>query len=427
MLRLKGLAPVQWLLSLPLLLMGWASLQGWRAERPLLVALAGLACGLAGVALVAGPATWLKLRLDARRVRTGGDDLCGQLQHSWHTLGRCLRGWAGLMLVSLVLLLLYQLSWCWIHRHDGGWPALVFCLPLLSMLVAGAGLMKRLGQRWRTLEAPGTALLGVPLSRASAPAVWAWVERLAARSGAPVPDHLVAGVDQCFFVTCVQVTLEPSGHLLQGRTLYLPLTFLSALSQEEAAAIIGHELGHFSRRDSERGSEAGARLSQMSAHYQALAREGEPAGWFERPVLWMAGSFLHHFHLAAQHCRREQELLADRAGAAMAGEAMFGQALLRVIVLGERIDVLLGTPGREDLMQALTEDLRRTPLSFNHQVLGRTVAHPFDTHPPTRDRLRQLGVTLDAELLAQATRAPTDRDRTWFGELVGAREHEQRL
>lgn len=374
---------------------------------------------LALAALLGGPAIWLRVRVDAWRARTSRAFLYERLSHSWQVLGQWLRAWLGLVLAALSLALLSELSWGWSHRHDGNWLALVFCLPLLGALYLGGKMTAQLGQRWQALQAPVSAFLGMPLGRDRAPALWAWVEHLAGRTGAPVPDHLVVGVDQSFFVTSVQVALQPSGQVLAGRTLYLPLTYLSAMSQEEAAAVIGHELGHFSSRDTELGSETAARFHLMCAHYWALIGEDEQPTWIERPVLWMAGRFLHYFQVAVHHWSRAQELVADRAGAAVAGEAIFGQALLRVIALAGVIDALLLARRRDDLVQALGEHLRLQPLYLDDHAFGRAVAHPFDTHPPTGERLAHLKVSLDAELLAQATRAPTQHDRSWFNDLLG--------
>lgn len=474
MARLNTLWKALAILLVPLFLMGWAAQQAWRAESLLADArimrqwtehpddalleqlqgnegkqvrmdyssrrdffnrriaaieadsgplhlravLANVAWWLALAALLGGPAIWLRVRVDAWRARASRVFLYEHLSHSWQVLGQWLRGWLALVLAALSLALLSELSWGWSHRHDGNWLALMFCLPLVGTLYLGGKMAVQLGPRWRALQAPGSAFLGMPLARDTAPALWAWVEHLARRTGAPVPDHLVVGVDQSFFVTSVEVTLQPSGQVLSGRTLYLPLTYLSAMSQEEAAAVIGHELGHFSTRDTELGSETAARFQLMCEHYWALADEGEQPTWIERPVLWMAGRFLHYFQVAVHHWSRAQELVADRAGAAVAGEAIFGQALLRVIALAGVIDQLLQASRGDDLIRALGEHLRAHRLDLDKQAFARAVAHPFDTHPPTEQRLAHLKVSLDAELLAQATRAPTEHDRRWFNDLI---------
>ncbi|WP_256994724.1 M48 family metallopeptidase [Pseudomonas tolaasii] len=462
------------MLLLPLVLMGWSSIQSWRADSTLEEAqvmrqwlaspseelrlklpqqwrttpvisddslreylqrdvaradadqgslhmrqvLAFLGYWLAVAAVMAGAAAWVKLRLDAWRALRSRDFLYDRLVLSWRALGQWLVVYTGLIVGALAIALLYEVSWGWSNRQNSGMVILLVVVPLLVMLYLGVLLIGRLRRQWQDMEAPQSGFLGRSISRASAPALWAWIEKLAAITRAPVPDHVVIGVDQSFFVTSVQVALQPSGQLLTGRTMYLPLTFLSTLSQEEAASIIGHELGHFSSQDTERGSEAGARFSLMYMHFLNISAVDDMPLWIERPAIWMTWRFLHHFQIAVHHWSRAQELLADKAGAQIAGERLFCQALLRVIALDAEVNKLLSQRTHTNLIQALAEHLRQVPVTLNEAVMNHAIAHPFDTHPPTALRLQQLGVILDDPLMAQATRAPTAHDRLWFSQLT---------
>lgn len=394
---------------------------GWLQLRKVL---ASISYWLALAALLAGPAILIKLRLDAWRALKSQDYLYNHLGRSWHTLGQSLVAYTGLLVGSLGVALLYELSWGWSHGKEGGWTLVLVAVPVAAVLYLGLLLIGRLRQQWQAIGDPSSAFLGRALRRDDAPAVWAWVERLAAQIGAPVPDHIVIGVDQSFFVTSVDVALQPSGQVLTGRTLYLPLTYLSTLSQQEAAAIIGHELGHFSSRDTERGSEVGARFQLMCAHFSMISGEDADPAWIERPAIWMTAQYLHHFQVAVHHWSRAQELVADRSGAQVAGERLFCQALLRVIALDSEIDRLLAERQQSNLIQALSEHLQRTPIRLNDSVLSRAIDHPFDTHPPTTLRLQQLGIELDDRLLAEATRRPSERDRQWFSHLTQNRQPE---
>lgn len=88
-----------------------------------------------------------------------------------------------------------------------------------------------------------------------------------------------------------------------------------------------------------------------------------------------------------------------------------------MIALDAEINTLL-SERHPNLIQALADHLRHTPLRLNEAALDHAIAHPFDTHPPTALRLQQLGVTLDEALLAEATRVPTEHDRHWFSQLT---------
>ncbi|MBJ9978380.1 M48 family metallopeptidase [Pseudomonas sp. S75] len=379
-----------------------------------------LAYWLAVAALLAGIGTWLKIRIDAWRARLSQAFLEQRLARSWHVLGRCLIGYTGLLVASLGLALLYEISWGYSNFRQGGLSALIIVLSMVSMICAGVVMIDRLRRQWTLLESPSSSFLGRTLSQEQAPAVWAWVRGLAEQVGAPTPDHLVVGLDQSFFVTSVPVLLQPSGQALQGRTLYLPLTALCALSQAETAAVIGHELGHFRSQDTERSSELAAHFSLMCAHYAHLTDNDGPPPWLERPALWMAGQFLQQFERAVQHWSRAQELEADRVGAQVSGPQVFCQALLRVIALDQALEPMLASRGGTNVLQAWQEHLRLHPLVLDEPVLQQALAHPFDSHPPTALRLRQLRVEPDGELLAAATRIPSDNDRHWFESLLGA-------
>lgn len=380
--------------------------------------LAFLGYWLAVAAILVGVATWIKLRLDALRALRSLDYLHDRLLQSWRSLGQWLAAYTALLTGSVAMVLFYEISWGWSHASNNGWVVLLITVPMLTMLYMGILLIGRLRKQWQALDAPTSAFLGRTLTRANAPALWQWIEKLAAVTGAPIPDHIVIGIDQSFFVTSVPVALQPSGELLTGRTLYLPLTFLSTMSQEETASIIGHELGHFSSRDTERGSESSALFSLMYMHFLTISAGEDDPYLIERPAIWMTGRFLHHFQVAVHHWSRVQELVADQAGAQICGNRLFCQALLRVIALDAEVNTLLGQRSHTNLIQALAEHLRQAPVIVNEEVMNHAIAHPFDTHPPTAVRLQQLNVTIDEQLLAQATRTPTPHDRQWFSQLT---------
>ncbi len=394
-----------------------------QADRPPLLmrkALAWLAYWLALAALLAGPGTWIKLRMDAWRALKSQQYLYNHLSQSWHVIGRWLVAYTGLLVAAIGTSLLYELSYGWSHLKGGGWAMALVAIPVLGVMGIGIMLIVRLRKRWQAMDTPMSSVLGRGLSRSEAPGVWAWVEALASKLDAPMPDHIVVGVDQSFFVTCVNVTLQPSGQTLSGRTMYLPLPYLCTLSQAETAAIIGHELGHFNNRDTERGSEVSAHFRLMCEHFELIRAQDPDPSWIERPAIWITAQFLLHFQLAVHHWGRAEELLADRSAAKIAGTRLFAQALLRVIALESEIRQLLDDRQHGNVLQALAEHLQRTPMRLDDQVLEHTVNHPFDTHPATALRLRHLQVEIDAELLAQATRTPREQDRQWFGQLTQA-------
>lgn len=379
--------------------------------------MASVSCWLAVATLLAGLWAWLKLKLDAWRALRSAAYLYERMMANWQALGCCLSLYMVMLAGSLCLLLLYEASSGASRAAQGGMTVLVVVLPLASVLVVCVRQVWRMRRHWPLMQSPTASFLARPLGRQATPAVWQWIETLATQMHAPVPDHIVVGLDQGFFVTSVPILLQPGEQVLRGRTLYLPLPCLAASSQAEAASVIGHELGHFRRRDTERGSETSARFSLMCAHYSAMVGDEDAPRWVVRPTLWLAGQFLHHFQLAVHHWGRAQELLADRAGAEVAGPKLFVQALLRVIALGRVIDGLLVAHGGSNLLRALAAHLQGTPLHLGEEVLGLATAHPFDTHPDLATRLNNLDIQLDPQLLQAALRVPSADDQQWFNDL----------
>ncbi|MBF8675658.1 M48 family metallopeptidase [Pseudomonas fulva] len=387
---------------------------GGQSLRKVLAVASGL---LAVLALLTAAGAWLRLRLDAWRALRSFEFLQQHMTQRWRALGKWLVLHLGLLAAALSLALLYELSVATSRVAEGGLTVLFIVLPLASCVLVCLQLARRLHRRWPLVLDQGTSFLGRALDRDSAPGVWRWVEGLAAQLQAPVPDNIVVGLDQGFFVTSVPILLQPAGLPLAGRTLYLPLPYLGMLSQAESGAVIGHELGHFRHQDTERASQTNAQFSMMRAHFSALVGDEEPAPWTQRPTLWMAWQFLHHFQRAVLHWGRSQELLADQAGAAVGGQRLFAQTLLRIIALQPAVDTVLATCGGQGIDRALPGYLEHHPLQVGDEVLGAAMAHPFDTHPAAASRLQALGVAPDPALLSAATRKPGVEERHWFGRL----------
>lgn len=375
---------------------------------------------LAVLALFAAAGAWLRLRFDAWQSLRAFGFLQQHMAQSWRSLGKWLVLHLSLLASALALALLFEFSVATSRVAEGGLTVLFIVLPLASSVLVCLQLARRLHRRWPLVLDQSTSLLGRTLDRNDAPGVWHWVEGIASQLQAPVPDNIVIGLDQGFFVTCVPILLQPAGVPLTGRTLYLPLPYLGTLSQGEAATVIGHELGHFRHQDTERASQTSAHFSMMLGHFSALVGHEGPAPWTQRPTLWMAWQFLHHFRRAVLHWGRAQELLADQAGAVIGGQRLFAQTLLRIIALQPAIDTVLATSGGQGLDRTVPAYLERHPLRVGDDVLNAAMAHPFDTHPAAACRLQALGVVPDQALLQAATRAPGAEERHWFGHLCKA-------
>ncbi len=142
-------------------------------------------------------------------------------------------------------------------------------------------MLRRLRGELLPLEEPVLHLLGRELDRVAAPGLWQWLGQIADRAGAPLPDHVVTGIEHCYFVTAGQGPAGTRGIPLEGRTLYIPLTYASVMSEAESAAIIGHEPGPLRRR---RHRPRCLPVAPAAAGAPAHRTHRRPRGWACRPA-----------------------------------------------------------------------------------------------------------------------------------------------
>lgn len=261
------------------------------------------------------------------------------------------------------------------------------------------------------------AVSGRNISRAQAPGLWRWIDALADRMGALRPDQIVVGLTGGFFVTSGPKLLSPGAERLKGRTLYLPLPYLPLLRRDEAEAIIGHELGHFTGGDTEYSLRflpiyAGVNRSLAAMVSAGRGRDGSD-GLVTRPAIELGRFALERFDRAVLHWSRLREFAADEAGARITSAGAAGRALLRTTAVEARIGEILVDAFRRpetapvDLIAATLDHAREHGLDDPSGLREKRQPHPTDTHPPTHQRLAALGVTVTPALLAEIMSLPT--------------------
>lgn len=220
-------------------------------------------------------------------------------------------------------------------------PVLVFAAVLLmaraqGVQPGGMGVMALLvtaivgpiiwGGLATTLLARVPAPQGLDLERGEAPGLFAELDRLCAEMKVAPFDGvlLTAGCN-------AQVTEGPRpGRDGRRRYLVLGVPLLQGMAPEEMRAVLAHELAH--RGDRRALTRAIDRvmiwLSRAQPMQGALAA-GPTHGMFDVPVAW----FAPRFRAEALIYRRQQELDADAAGAAVAGREAMAAALARLAVI----------------------------------------------------------------------------------------------
>ncbi len=388
------------------------ALRGWLAAIGKLCALAS---ALVAAALLA------RLEYDGRRSMRSQAYLLGHLAPAWRRLGRLVPLHAGLLVAALASQLLYEALWSYSHWHSHGFVALLFSLPLWLLFLGGLLMLRRLRGELLPLEEPVLHLLGRELDRVAAPGLWQWLGQIADRAGAPLPDHVVTGIEHCYFVTQAKVLLAPRGIPLEGRTLYIPLTYASVMSEAESAAIIGHELGHFAAGDTAHGASLSLLQRQVRLRIERIAapRMGVSACSASRACGPRCTSSIAS---SAPTCTgvAARNWPPTKVRARVAGARVFAIALLRTCAPCRTDRTPAGQPA--DAQPGACAD---RPSARELPGTGRTRQRsppgtPFDSHPPTYQRIADLSLALDDDLLRQARRIVSADDTQWLNRLLDA-------
>ena len=304
----------------------------------------------------------------------------------------------------------------------GSWDMKVVLagLALAGVLLFGGvslvrGVFKAAGA---VFERGPTPLMGRAVSEAEAPKVWAFVREVAQKAGAAMPAGIVLGLDESFFVTERPVELAHGSPAPSGRILYLPLPYMAFMSKDEAAAVIGHELGHFTGADTEYSLRFSSIYASAANNLRAVAMaadsENAPLGWMAKPAYMLGEFFLQSFDLAVRHWSRLREFAADAVGASVTDARSVALSLLRTAVLAPRIDEVLsefwnkGGKLEGGILAGVRAFVREEGLPDPADHLEDVQGHPTDTHPTVRARLEALKVEATPELMARARRLDCD-------------------
>jgi Zn-dependent protease with chaperone function len=176
------------------------------------------------------------------------------------------------------------------------------------------------------------------------------------------------------------------------RCLLLGAGVLDGMPMRSFKAILAHEYGHFSNRDTAGGGFALRVRRSVLMFIIGLAQSGQATRW--NPAWWFARGFYLLFLRISQGASRLQEILADRRAAEAYGGEAFAQGLRHVV---DR-SVHFGTRVEAEVNRALKakgplENLWAAGLTSNdsaeelEKAMNREPS-PYDSHPAPRDRIR---------------------------------------
>ena len=264
-------------------------------------------------------------------------------------------------------------------------------------------------------------------ARATRPELWRELRRVADIVGTATPDQVVVGIDDNFFVTEHPVTV--GGQTVRGKTLFVSLAMLKALSGPEAEAILAHEFAHFSGNDTYYSRRIGPLLNRFNYYLRSLYEAG-----LARPVFYCALMLRQFYEVSIQKLSRAREFRAD----AIAARTVTPRAMRRRPGAHDGYSEYRRGVERE-LFEAQTAHERveighRLAAGFQQFAPGFADAidlrearttHPFDSHPTLEQRLQAVGRSADVEAIRQSL--TIEPDGAWYGKIPDAEHRESTL
>ena len=300
-------------------------------------------------------------------------------------------------------------------------------LIVIAAVLAGAAALHALVGIFK--RPPAAAPLAAKrVEEADAPQLWAHLRRCADHLSTAPPDNVVAGIDANFFVT--EAPLPLPERTLEGRSLYVSLPLLRILDRAEADAVLVHELAHLRGGDTASGARLGPKLVDFDHYCGLMLHGGATIVIFHVMVLYRL-----ILELALQRDSRQREFLADRVAAKVISPQAIVRSLLKIAAYATyrneveqqlfaqdaRHDDSLGIAGRVSAGLAPYA----ASSQFVETMKSANVPHPFDSHPPLPERMRNVGYEVTEQQFGEiVTSVPADG---WVGDIGSAESIESQL
>lgn len=274
----------------------------------------------------------------------------------------------------------------------------------LAVVVLGSGAAFFIGM-YRLLFPPKPHTFGIELGPDDQPEIWALSHDVAQSVGTKAADRIMLTPDP-------GISVHLSGPLLATlfgggkRVLQLGVPSIHELTVSELRAILAHEYGHFSNRDTQWSTFTYALGNGLGAAFRAtpgpLQTEGNSLFGVVlalNPGYWTLLLYLKLFARVTSAFSRIREVMADIRAMKLYGGEPFAKGLAKVafndavftgIVQGEVVPSLLKeqklVSNLASLMRLVTSDLpaeRRARMNA-HETSEDTT---YDSHPPIATRL----------------------------------------
>lgn len=303
-----------------------------------------------------------------------------------------------LLAFSLLLIWDFILVSLYVVSEMGRIPiALVIAIVMVVLGSIGAVIQGFFGSKQRHI-------FGVSIKRQEQPQIWELCDHVAHEVGTKPVQEIVLSPQPGIGVHLSGTVL----HLIIGRTqrtLTIGLPSIAGLSVVQMKAILAHEFGHFSNKDTAWNSFTFTMAAALGNTLSTMPSPWNSSGWVAitsafNPALWIMVAYQFLFRIVTSGFSRLREVFADRTAVALYGYESFTKGLMQVVrndsafssdYVPNILDALQHNRTYENIYNTIEEDCKRmndeTVAQTAETILKSEKASVFDSHPLTRERL----------------------------------------
>lgn len=249
-------------------------------------------------------------------------------------------------------------------------------------------------------------VLGTKITKEDQPKIWETCDKIAKEVGTKT-------VDEIYISPQPGIGVHLSGGLFSlligrtKRTLTIGMPSISALSISEMEAILAHEFGHFSNKDTAWNSLTFTMGGALQNSFETIPKPwGGGANLSTliialNPALWILIGYRILFSVVTSGFSRMREVFADKTAIALYGGSNFTNGLMRVA----RNDHVFSSYFVPDMLKILTEEGKMYTNIFqtmdqtyksiesnklvdiDKSILAQEKSSMFDSHPLLKDRM----------------------------------------